>query len=218
MATENRHKIVVVFVVFWVSSLWISLSFSPCFSLFPPVSWHLGTPKQPTKWGYRHIYIYICLFFLIWSVKMIWAQDAILCTMSAGQVRDAQCPDSTQHVPQSLERRTTESEGWAPSLPLWLDSPTLGPESFGFFWLSKLFKFWRALSSLVDKAWFYWDTCYTLPLTFCRHNPQRTIPAVLVHFCFLLLFGCLRKVFRLVQGKDDRYRNQALKHEPFCQG
>ena len=31
--------------------------FSPCFSLFPVVSCYLGTPKQPTKWGYRHKYI-----------------------------------------------------------------------------------------------------------------------------------------------------------------
>ena len=60
MANKNRHKIVAVFVALLVSSFSISLSFSPCFSLFPAVSWYHGTPKQPTKWGYRHIYIYIC--------------------------------------------------------------------------------------------------------------------------------------------------------------
>ena len=58
MATKNRHKIVAVFVAFLVSSFSMSLSLFPCFSWFPAVSWHLGTPKQPTKWGYRHIYIY----------------------------------------------------------------------------------------------------------------------------------------------------------------
>ena len=51
------------FCCVWGFSFSISLSFSPCFSLFPAVSWHLGTPKQPTKWGYRHIYIYIHIFF-----------------------------------------------------------------------------------------------------------------------------------------------------------
>ena len=57
MANRNRHKIVAVFVVrFWLFSFSISLSFSPCFSLFPAVSWHLGTPKQPTKWGFRSIF------------------------------------------------------------------------------------------------------------------------------------------------------------------
>ena len=53
MANKNRHKIVAVFVAFLVSSFSISLSFSPCVSLFPAFPWHLGTPKQPTKWGYR---------------------------------------------------------------------------------------------------------------------------------------------------------------------
>ena len=26
---------------------------------------HSGAPKQPTKWGYRHIYIYICIYIYI---------------------------------------------------------------------------------------------------------------------------------------------------------
>ena len=60
MAQKNRHKNVAVFAVFLVSSFSMSLSFSHCFSLFPVVSCYLGIPKQPTKWGYRHIYIY-CL-------------------------------------------------------------------------------------------------------------------------------------------------------------
>ena len=34
MANKNRHKIVAVFVAFWVSSLSISLSSSPCFPCF----------------------------------------------------------------------------------------------------------------------------------------------------------------------------------------
>ena len=60
MTSKNRRKVVAVVVAFLVSSSSISLYFSPCFSLFPAVSWHLGSPKQPTKSGYRHIYIYIC--------------------------------------------------------------------------------------------------------------------------------------------------------------
>ena len=47
--TQNRHKIVAVFVVFSASSFSISLSFCSCFSLFPAVSCHLRTPTQPTK-------------------------------------------------------------------------------------------------------------------------------------------------------------------------
>ena len=50
---EKHHKIMVVFLVFSVSSFSNSLSFSPCFSLFPAVSSHFGTPKQPTKFGYN---------------------------------------------------------------------------------------------------------------------------------------------------------------------
>ena len=57
MAQKNCHKNVAVFAVSLVSSFSISLFFSPCFSLFPVVSCYLGTPKQPTKWGYRQKYI-----------------------------------------------------------------------------------------------------------------------------------------------------------------
>ena len=53
MAVRDSHKIVAVFLVFSAFSFSISLFFSHCFSLFPAVSSHLGTPKQPTKWGYR---------------------------------------------------------------------------------------------------------------------------------------------------------------------
>ena len=67
MAQKNRHKNVAVFAVLLVSSFSISLSFSPCFSLFPVVSCYLGTPKQPTKWGYRHIYIYAGCCKIPWT-------------------------------------------------------------------------------------------------------------------------------------------------------
>ena len=46
----------------WRFSLyfWFLLSelhcLSPCFSLFPAVSSHLRTPKQPSKWGYKQNY------------------------------------------------------------------------------------------------------------------------------------------------------------------
>ena len=34
--------------------------FLPCFSLFPAVSWRLGTPKQPAKWGYMQFFLGAC--------------------------------------------------------------------------------------------------------------------------------------------------------------
>ena len=56
ITNKTRHKIVAVFVAFLVSSLSFFVS-SSCFSLFPAVSWHPGTPRQPTKrGGYRRIF------------------------------------------------------------------------------------------------------------------------------------------------------------------
>ena len=59
MANKDRHIIVAVFVAFRVFTFSSSLYLSPSFSLFPAVSWHLGSPKQPTKWGYRQFFVFI---------------------------------------------------------------------------------------------------------------------------------------------------------------
>ena len=56
---EKPPQNVAVFAVFLVSSFSISLSFSPCFSLFPVVSCYLGIPKTAHQVRLQaHIYIY----------------------------------------------------------------------------------------------------------------------------------------------------------------
>ena len=69
-----------------------SLSFYPCFSLFSAVSCHLGTPKQPTKWGYRNMYVcmygwmYVCMYVPFfskslhaWNLSGLVAGDSAIC-------------------------------------------------------------------------------------------------------------------------------------------
>ena len=61
--TERMPKS--VFVPFLVLLSQFLCFFSPSFSLFPAVSWHLGTPKHPTKWGYRHFWLYFWRMFAL---------------------------------------------------------------------------------------------------------------------------------------------------------
>ena len=93
------------FLVFSVSSFSMSLFLSPCFSWFPVVPSHLGTPKQPTKWGFRQFgcrFIFGALAGI--SGKSPGNRIAVIISPSRGNRQRGHGPQSSQRFPGDLQR------------------------------------------------------------------------------------------------------------------